>query len=106
MSWILINKEYNYGTIKGQVNGRIGFIAWLCVYPGYRNQGKGINLIKEFLIEAYNIGIIHVELHDCSDNYRTNHNIYLKCGFKYIDDGLMHANVRQSLLVIEKLKLR
>lgn len=86
------------GIIIGCVNCRFGIITWLQVCDKYKGHGFGITLIKKFLKKISEIGIIHVELDDCSDNYRKDHNIYIKCGFKYIDNNnRMYSNVRVSL---------
>lgn len=102
-----IIKQYNepsvgselVGQIIGYINARRAVITSLYVNPIYRNNGYGMKLMKDFLTKGYGLGVIHIELDDCSDNYRKNHNIYIKCGFKYTSfDNLMYANTRASLI--------
>jgi GNAT superfamily N-acetyltransferase len=95
------------GRIEGNINNRAAIITILHVTPNYRNQGFGMKLLKEFLTTVYEMGIVHVELFDCSDNYRKNHNIYIKCGFRYTgSDNNMYANVRVALTFSVLNKIR
>ena len=86
------------GHIIGYIIERFAIIISLYVDPVHRGKGFGMKLMKEFLTKAYDLGVVHAELDDCSDNYRKDHNIYIKCGFTYTDsDNRMYANVRSSL---------
>lgn len=88
-----------YGSISGFIiNERQAIITFLSVEPNYRNKGIGTKLLKWFMLQVSHFGVIHVELDDCTDNYRKPHNIYLKYGFEYYNNNnRMHANVRNTL---------
>ena len=99
-----INLDNEYGYLSGWVDQRSCIIMSLKIYPEHLNQGHAINLIKEFLLEVRQLGAVHVELEDCSDHYRSDHNIYLKCGFQYKgSDCTMYANIRNSLHAIQSI---
>jgi GNAT superfamily N-acetyltransferase len=103
-----IIKKCTEGYIQGIVIDRIAYLQYVFIYRKYRKYGKAIELIKYFLEEAYKIGAVRVELDDCSDNYRSEHNLYTKCGFSYkqlndFGDNVMYTNIRSSL---KKLKIK
>ena len=103
MAIVYIHKELICGSITGHIKDRCGFISSLYVKEEYRNKGFGTMLLSMFLHEIYNNNVLHIELYDCSDNYRKTNNIYLKYGFKYIDiEHRMSSNVRNSLLLLQK----
>ena len=55
----------------------------------YRNKGyatKLLNEIKNYLIKN-NFNVNKIILDDCTDNFNTKNNLYLKFGFKYITNG-------------------
>jgi len=101
---MIINLEYKFGCIIGYFHERRMTINSLYVEEEYRSKGYGLFLIEEILNFAYKQGIIHVELYDCSTNYRKKHNIYLKCGFRYIDDEKMYGNIRNVLFTLKIIK--
>ena len=53
----------------------------------YRNMGHGINLLTKFINYMKLLGISTILLDDCSDNFNSQNNIYIKCGFLYIIEG-------------------
>ena len=98
-----ISMDYTYGHIYGFVNGRGSTITSLYIDSEFRNQGYGKKLLELFLTEAFSYNALHVELDDCSDNYRKQHNIYIKYGFKYDNnDNHMYGNVRNCLKLLKK----
>ena len=87
------------GQITGYIYKKIAIITSLYVDKLHRKQGLGIKLMNKFLKKVFELGAVHAQLDDCSDNCCKNHNIYIKCGFKYVDyyDNLMAANIRTAL---------
>jgi GNAT superfamily N-acetyltransferase len=62
-------------------------IVSLFIEKEYRNKGYGtqlLNYVKQYCI---NKGLKRIKLDDMTDNFNMKNNIYLKFGFKYIDDG-------------------
>ena len=95
---ILIYYNTMNGSVEGVVNNRIATLISIFIYPKYRNQGYGTELLKYFLHQSFINGAVHIELDDCSANYRKANNIYLKYGFKYRDnDNYMIGNVRNII---------
>lgn len=87
-----------YGYVSGLVIDRIATLIYLHIYEEHRNKGHGTELLKLFMIEAFENNAIHIELDDCSDNYRKYNNIYTKYGFTYIgSDNHMHGNIRNII---------
>ncbi len=63
-------------------------ITILMVWVPVSDRGRGIatSLLKK--IQDINPPPSKIELDDCSDNFmKWSENIYVKCGFKYIEDG-------------------
>lgn len=103
---MLIHIGNKYGYINGNIDDRCLYINFVDILPEYQNKGFGILLIEQILNEAASNGVVHVELDDCSDRYRNNHNIYINCGFKYKSKECeMYANLRHSLRCIKNIKL-
>ena len=106
MSVLYINKIIPQGHISGIVSGRIAIIQSLFIEENCRNRKYGSMLLLTFLHHAYNANAIHVELDDCSSNYRKPSNIYLKNGFTYTDtDHHMSANIRQTIKRMKRINL-
>jgi ribosomal protein S18 acetylase RimI-like enzyme len=91
--------ERNLIDDKIIINERRAYISNLWVKESLRGQGIGTYLLKKFIKNLDDLGVIHVELDDVSDNYKKNKNIYIKFGFKYKrDDGPeMTASVRSLM---------
>jgi len=51
-----------------------------------RKKGCGTKLMMYSCKEQYDNGIKYIELDDCSERYREDHNIYVKFGMKYVDE--------------------
>jgi len=86
---------YLYFNIENIANAVIYIINDKCIVlsihtnVNYRNKGyatKLLNEIKNYLIKN-NSNINKITLDDCTDNFNTKDNLYLKFGFKYINDG-------------------
>jgi GNAT superfamily N-acetyltransferase len=85
--------EKNIGSIQFSMNHhgitrskKVVNINNLNVEEQYRGNGFGTLLIKEALFDSYNMGMLYAELDDMSDRFRQTDNIYIKIGFKYIND--------------------
>ncbi len=76
-----IDFSFSNGRTRSQ---KVIDIHNLYITDQFRNMGYGSYLIKEVLIDAYKLNYVYIELDDMTDNYRKEHNIYLKLGFKYI----------------------
>lgn len=61
------------------------FITGLSINPEYQNKGNGTKLLNFALNDLESLGAARVELDDMSDHYGAPNNIYIKCGFEYID---------------------
>ena len=100
------NKAYK-GYIQGSYeiigNKRRGIIHNLWVEEKFRNKKIGRYLLRKLIIKMFDIGIVHIELDDMSDNYRKEHNIYIKHGFKYKykTGPEMYGNTRQLIIYIK-----
>ncbi|AYV76408.1 MAG: acetyltransferase GNAT family protein [Terrestrivirus sp.] len=104
------NKNKN-GSCKGYIQGsyetignrRRGMIHNLWVEEQFRNKKIGTHLLRKLVIKMFDMGIVHIELDDMSDNYRKVRNIYVKHGFKYkYETGPeMYGNTRQSMRYIK-----
>ena len=53
----------------------------------YRNMGYGSILLKKIIKYCIENEIREILLDDCTDNFNKPNNIYLKSGFKYINEG-------------------
>ena len=62
-------------------------ITDLYVKHEYRNQSYGTKLLKHVIQIARERNCESIILDDCSDRFKMPHNIYVICGFKYIDDN-------------------
>jgi ribosomal protein S18 acetylase RimI-like enzyme len=114
---MLIKYKHNKGCIQGSYemvksitdnviyNKRRGIIHNLWVKKQFRNKKIGQNLLKKMIEQMYEIDILHIELDDVSDNFRSHNNIYLKHGFKYKykTGPEMYANTRHLILKIKKI---
>jgi len=86
---ILINvnydeKSYISGTIY--LNDYELYINYFYVDIKNRNKGIGTNLLNHIINSSKKYNIKTVHLVDESKNYRTSHNIYIKYGFKYLNN--------------------
>ncbi len=99
----LISLQFHKGYIIGLYHNKVATINSIFVKPEFRNKGWAMCLIKEFVKRAQELGAVRVEVDDCTDRFRVEHNLYVKCGFKYRDSygPEMHANVRNVLKNIE-----
>lgn len=84
-----INNIPNIGTLDCvlDIESNSAFIRGMSINPQYRYQGFGTRLLLFVLDDLKKCGTTVVELDDMSDNYSKPNNIYLKCGFHYIDVG-------------------
>jgi len=72
-------------------------VLCLDVADGFKNQGIGTHLLHEVMRDAYNSGILRIELEDASNRCHKKNNIYVKAGlyYKYGDrDNSMRGNLR------------
>ena len=93
-----IHKIIPQGHISGIVIGRVAYIQSLYIDNMYRNRNFGTMLLHWFLNKSFNENAIHVELDDCSSNYRKSNNIYIKNGFYYANnEHKIMANIRQTI---------
>ena len=87
-----------FGYVSGIVIDRIATLIYLHIHKEHRNNGHGTELLKLFVTEAFDYNAIHIELDDCSDNYRKINNIYTKYGLKYTSsDNHMQGNTRNII---------
>jgi GNAT superfamily N-acetyltransferase len=70
-------------------------ITDLYVKHEYRNQSYGTKLLKHAIQLAKECNCESITLDDCSDRFKSPHNIYVKLGFKYID-----PNFPEMILII------
>ena len=75
----LRNKEYNVYLE--------GTICNLVVNKKFRGQGYGTRLLRIAMDEIKKKNIHVIKLDDMSDRFRKKNNIYVKHGFKYINDN-------------------
>jgi GNAT superfamily N-acetyltransferase len=62
-------------------------IGSLVTDQNYRNMGyatKLLEMIKQICLDS---NIRTITLDDCSDNFNTKNNVYVKNGFSYVDEG-------------------
>ena len=71
-------------------------ITDLYVKHEYRNQSYGTKLLEQAIQLARDRHCECITLDDCSDRFKSNHNIYIKLGFKYID-----LNFPEMILIIK-----
>lgn len=72
-------------------------VLCLDVIDKFKNQGIGTRLLNEVMRDAYNSGILRIELEDVSDRCHKKNNIYVKAGlyYKYGNrDNSMRGNLR------------
>ena len=99
---VSICRDIPQGHILGVVSGRIATVQSLYIRPPYRNRKYATMLLLTFLHLAFKENAIHVELDDCSSNYRKPSNIYIKNGFRYSStDHRMCANIRQTIKLMK-----
>jgi len=74
-----------YGFINYHISAPIVTVQYLHIDPQYRGRGYAVDLLTKVI----DIGMKHkctfIELDDASDNYRSEHNIYVKLGILYTD---------------------
>jgi GNAT superfamily N-acetyltransferase len=72
-------------------------VLFLDVINGFKNQGIGTRLLIEVMRDAYDSGILRIELEDVSDRCHKKNNIYVKAGLYYKygnQDNSMRGNLR------------
>jgi GNAT superfamily N-acetyltransferase len=103
----MIDKDKSRAVLSYEYDKKtkIGRIMSLYVDKEYRGQGIGLALLWKLhdYIGVNNKKIKYVEIDDCSKNYRSTNNIYLKIGAKYnkkwgpeMKWKVNHINVRNN----------
>lgn len=78
-------KTFVIGYCHCSYNGNTIIINDLFVNEKYRHCNYGTTIITYVLKEAKQNNMIMSELDDMSNNYRKKNNIYLKLGYKYVN---------------------
>jgi len=81
-------EEYPHELRNGKIfyTNKYIILCSLYVDKSYRNDGIGSLLLNQLIEFAKNQRITQIMLDDMTDRYRKQHNIYLKHGFKYINE--------------------
>jgi hypothetical protein len=90
--------KYIYNILPGFIevvfHQNMTVINLQSIYPG---NGYGTHLMIHACNEAKKRGISTITLDDCSDRYRSQHNIYTKIGMKYDNENYgpeMNGNIK------------
>lgn len=75
-STLIINKQENEATL-----------TWIKTNNEYQKKGYASKLINHMINYCRDSQISEINLDDMTDNYRKDNNLYLKNGFKYVDDN-------------------
>lgn len=103
---VLTNKEESllYGYLDYDINIDLEtvLILDLLIYESCRGKGYGKFLIQFLYNHILNnhSKIKKITLTDCTSRYRKQNNIYIKLGFKYIDD----KDPDMELFITKKLR--
>lgn len=81
-----LNINAMYGYIYGTIN-HDATIIWISTHPNYLKLGIATLLIKIYTLYVKQLGINNIMLDDMSDYARCTNNIYLKLGFKYVENN-------------------
>ena len=73
-----------YGTTTEEGNF---FLMHLHVPPSQRGVGVGTLLLKRIVLECKKMGAKRIELDDMTGRVGETRNIYLKVGFRYVEEG-------------------
>lgn len=75
------------GYINTIIKNNICTITSFIIKEEYRNNGYGTFLLKKIIRYCLKNNIKKIELDDMSDNFNKENNIYIKNGFRYIENG-------------------
>jgi ribosomal protein S18 acetylase RimI-like enzyme len=83
----ILNKSSVIGVLYAIVNDNSCHINSFSINDKYQNQGYGSILLYNLIEYCKNNEIKNILLDDMSDRFNQQNNIYIKFGFRYIEDG-------------------
>jgi GNAT superfamily N-acetyltransferase len=86
-------KDMRSGFKFTDIGGSECTILSLYTEKPFRNKGYATYLLKYAIDYCRSKGVHRIVLDDCSDNFKKQNNIYLKCGFRYVEDDLPEMKI-------------